>query len=425
MKVIVEGSFDPTRSKTVKVEGFYVPNETSELTIRFDYAPKSSAKVENHLDLLIYDSMNRFMGRFDSSFTEIRVGSSPSRGARKVLPLPGSWKAVLEAHGIFGKVNYRIEIETEGSEKYSWKVGELHSHSIHSDGVFKVSELADYFKELGFDFFFLTDHSNISGWEELKDIKGIAAFPGQEINTLHGHMLVLGCRNFVDWKDESMEGMEPSEIRRFVRFGEGIIGVAHPFIMGDPLCFSCEWKYTPNPFELDFVEVWTYLLRMYEFVNERLIYEWIKYLRSGRKVTGTVGGDFHRAEEDYLYALRTVVGVRELTLDEVLYAIKSGKVYLSRGGRIDFEISGHTLGDLIEHDGEDKLMLKIGINDITENYEVFLLMRNDTISFGRNQKEIEHEIVSPTDEDFALVWVKDEKNRTLILTNPIYLRRIR
>lgn len=422
--MIIEGAFDPTESKTVKFEQFHVPYETSEIIIKFDYAPRSSANIGNHLNLLIYDSMDRFMGRFDSNFTEIKIGLSPSKGARKILPLPGNWKIVLEAHGIFGKIRYRIEIETKGSEKYYWKVGELHSHSIHSDGVFKVSELADYFKNLGFDFFFLTDHSNIAGWEELKNIEGISAFPGQEINTLHGHMLVLGCKSFVDWKNEDMEGMKLSEIRKLVKFGEGIIGVAHPFIMGDPLCFSCEWNYTSNPFELDFVEIWTYLLKMYEFVNERLIYEWIKYLRKGKKLTGTVGGDFHRPEEDYLHALRTIVGVRRLTLDEVLYAIKFGKVYLSRGGKVDFEISSHTLGDVVEYNDNDKLVLKLKVDNISGNYDIFLLTRNDTVYLGENHKEIEYKIKNLEDKDFALVWIKDKNNRTVILTNPIYLEKI-
>ena len=426
MGKIFRGVIDPSESRRLKVIEFSISPETSRVEVRFDYSPISLGGILNHVDLLLYDSMGRFVGRCDKNLKRIEISQSPSNGARSIFPLPGKWKAVLEIHEASSKIDYELEIKSSGDERYTWKMGELHSHSIHSDGIFTVTELGEYFKEeMGFDFFFLTDHSNISGWEELIDLDGIVGFPGQEINTLYGHMLVLGCRNFIDWKDEMMNEVECEKIRKFVKIGEGIVGIAHPFLMEDPTCMNCEWKYSDDPFSLDFVEVWTYLPREYEHVNERFTYEWIKYLRSGGKVVGTVGGDFHKPEKDYPNFLKTVVCVRRLILSEVLHSIKNGKVILSRGGMVELTIDGHDIGDTVEFENEDDLNLNLRIWDIQEDYELFLLTKKNTLKIGRNLAEFECRLkdIDLTNDDFVLLWIKDPNGRTLLITNPIFLRR--
>ncbi len=48
-----------------------------------------------------------------------------------------------------------------------WLAGDLHAHTVHSDGVLTVPELARFAVERGLDFLAVTDHNTISHHAEL------------------------------------------------------------------------------------------------------------------------------------------------------------------------------------------------------------------------------------------------------------------
>lgn len=77
---------------------------------------------------------------------------------------------------------------------------ELHCHSVHSDGSFSVAELLRRAYDDHLALIALTDHNTVSGHGELDD-SITPAVPGIEWTTFFGHMLVLGARDFVDWRD--------------------------------------------------------------------------------------------------------------------------------------------------------------------------------------------------------------------------------
>jgi len=110
MNINLEGQLLPKDSKTVKWEKFEVPKDVSNVKIRFDYTPHV-AEFENHINLLIYDSMDQFMGRYDRGYENFVVGLNASPAAKRLLPLPGTWKLALENHQLFSDIKYHIEIE--------------------------------------------------------------------------------------------------------------------------------------------------------------------------------------------------------------------------------------------------------------------------------------------------------------------------
>jgi hypothetical protein len=72
------------------------------------------------------------------------------------------------------------------SEGRHWLAGDLHAHTVHSDGVLTVSELAALAVERGLDFLAVTDHNTISHHAELPAAArryGITLLPGQEVTT--------------------------------------------------------------------------------------------------------------------------------------------------------------------------------------------------------------------------------------------------
>ena len=110
---------------------------------------------------------------------------------------------------------------------------ELHCHTIHSDGDFTVSELQKAAADDHLAIIALTDHNTFSGWDELDD-NIIPAIRGIEWTTYFGHMLVLGANDFVDWRDAQPDNID-EKIKQVKAVG-GIVGIAHPYQLGSPLC---------------------------------------------------------------------------------------------------------------------------------------------------------------------------------------------
>src|SRR5262249_58530969 len=88
-----------------------------------------------------------------------------------------------------------------------WLRGDLHSHTLHSDGSFTVEERLRRAVERGLDFTAITDHNTISHHRELDSVGGrIVPIRGSEITTFHGHMNVLGLSEATDWRPERRAG---------------------------------------------------------------------------------------------------------------------------------------------------------------------------------------------------------------------------
>ena len=72
---------------------------------------------------------------------------------------------------------------------HRWLAGDLHTHTVHSDGAMTVSELARFAVGQGLDFIAITDHNTISHHAELPAAAAahqIILVPGQEVTTDRG-----------------------------------------------------------------------------------------------------------------------------------------------------------------------------------------------------------------------------------------------
>ena len=127
-----------------------------------------------------------------------------------------------------------------------WLAGDLHTHTVHSDGALTVDELAHFAAESGLDFIAVTDHNTISHHRELPQAArryGVALIPGQEVTTSEGHAGALGDVGWVDFRRPAPEWLKVTQDRG------GLLSVNHP------IAGPVSWMHA-MPERPPLVEVW-------------------------------------------------------------------------------------------------------------------------------------------------------------------------
>jgi hypothetical protein len=107
----------------------------------------------------------------------------------------------------------------------TWLAGDLHAHSVHSDGLLTVPELAALAADAGLDFLAVTDHNTVSHHAELAaaaDATGVVLVPGQEVTADRGHANAFGDVGWVDFRQPADAWLSTVEGRG------GLLSVNHP-----------------------------------------------------------------------------------------------------------------------------------------------------------------------------------------------------
>jgi len=188
---------------------------------------------------------------------------------------PGTWHAVIGLHRIPADgVRYELSAQTSGrptrlvpdirtepvpplaerppkrelptANGMRWLAGDLHAHTVHSDGTMTVAELARFAAGRGLDFLAVTDHNTISHHPELPAaaaVHGISLLPGQELTTGQGHANAFGDIGWVDFREPPDEWLAATEQ------DGGLLSVNHPY--GGQVSWTAPMKRRPP-----LLEVW-------------------------------------------------------------------------------------------------------------------------------------------------------------------------
>jgi hypothetical protein len=121
----------------------------------------------------------------------------------------------------------RRQLPSDGPRR--WLAGDLHCHTVHSDGALSVFEVARAARAAGLDFLAVTDHNTVSHYAELaaaSNYSGVELVPGQEVTSYMGHANALGPIDWVDFRRPADSWMAEVTARG------GLLSVNHP-IAGD------------------------------------------------------------------------------------------------------------------------------------------------------------------------------------------------
>jgi hypothetical protein len=117
----------------------------------------------------------------------------------------------------------------------TWYAGDMHAHSLHSDGELSLEQLAALAVDRRLDFLAVTDHNTVSHHPHLDELgarRGISLLPGQEVTTARGHANAFGRIGWVDFREH------PDAWRRAVDADGGFLSINHA-VSGD-----CSWQWT-------------------------------------------------------------------------------------------------------------------------------------------------------------------------------------
>ena len=177
----------------------------------------------------------------------------------------------------------------------TYKPFEMHTHTFNSDGRFTLEQLCAAAKAYEYQGLALTDHNTYSGFDGLPEtpvINGMPVIRGIEWTTFFGHMQVLYAEKFIDWRRAT-----PDTIDSFIsqiKAVNGIVGVAHPFEVGSPMCTGCFFDFKIRDWEaVDYIEVWSKDSPTTRFDNPMSFAMWTDLLNKGFHLAISAGRVWH------------------------------------------------------------------------------------------------------------------------------------
>lgn len=213
-----------------------------------------------------------------------------------------------------------------------WYRGDLHTHTVHSDGRHRPEDVLAGARAAGLDFVVSTDHNTCSANRAIaaSRTEGLLAIPGEEVTTRHGHWLAVGLPpgGWVDWRYAPRDNV----FERFaaqVRGAGGIVVAAHP---GIPLPGS-KWEFGYR--YVDAVEVWN---GKWNLDDEFALRIWHRLLRSGRRVAAVGGSDSH-APHQRIGLPQTVVYARDLSTTALIGGLRAGRAYLAESSTVAVKLT--------------------------------------------------------------------------------------
>jgi hypothetical protein len=220
--------------------------------------------------------------------------------------------------------------------------GDLHTHTIASDGVLTAEELGKHALRHGLNFLAITDHNQLVSADSLPNIPGITLIPGVEWTHYAGHANFLGVDQPYDMPFVANSPEEVHARFQSARERGALIVVNHP---QDE---TCSFKFDMQALPFDCMEVWNGPFRE---SNMRALALWQSLLATGKKIPIIGGSDYHR---DNLFQIlggpTTCVYAMSSSPADILAALKSGHNFVTfapNGPTLELSAGDKIMGDSV------------------------------------------------------------------------------
>jgi hypothetical protein len=308
-----------------------------------------------------------------------------------------------------------------------WYRGDLHLHTVHSDGERHPEDLAAAARAGGLDFIVSTEHNTNSAnrvWPACHT-SGLLVIPGEEVTTRHGHWLAVGLPPgaWIDWRYGPSDRVFP-RFAAEVRDGGGLVVAAHPSV---PLP-GAAWEFGFD--DVDALEVWN---GRWNLDDEFSLRTWQRLLRQGRRITAVGGSDSH-GEHQQVGLPQIVVHAEDLSTPAIIDGLRRGRSYLARSCDVALELTASCpSGDGVAGPGQTLRVPSDGRVTVTAvisgaaGTDVALITAEGRVrraTVGSDRARVRWELDAGAAR-FARLEIREARRRRLgamvALTNPIWL----
>lgn len=308
-----------------------------------------------------------------------------------------------------------------------WYHGDLHMHTLHSDGKRTARELVEEAHSKKLDFIISTEHNTNSAnltWGKFNS-KDLLIINGEEVtSTQFGHWNAIGITadTYIDWRYAPEEGWINKMVDK-VHKDNGLAIINHPFYN---IQMTNNFKYEDSLF--DGVEVWN---GNWNLLDNLAVKWWDERLIAGYRLIAIGASDTHVREgsPNNLGTPQSVVYAESLSKGDLIKGIKNGKVYIRANDsiKIVFEArSGNEkamLGDILKL-GKDQNSFAIDIHienckkqklkiysNLGSFKEVILNSDDQNLSFQIHDSKVK----------YLRAEIRSGNDDMLALTNPIFI----
>jgi hypothetical protein len=399
---------------------FNMPDHVEEIHIAY--------QVESHgepiavIDLGIRDS-HRTLGWSGGARTEFWMSKERATPGYLAIDLtPGAWAVLHNAYKV-PEEGCTVTVVVEFYYKTPrWLKGDLHTHSVNSDGTFTLEENAAIMEQLGCDFIAMTDHNTTSQNFTYPRNTNVVMIPGMEFTSNYGHSNFLGVADPLnDFRVSSFE-----EVKE--KFGKARERGAK-IVLNHPHCDFCPWEWDFN-IDHDWVEVWN---GPFTARNIRTLNWWQNQLESGRRLVAVGGSDTHRPDPYVKHAMPcTWVYAEEKTVTGILHAISQGRVFLTYapdGPFIELICDSYIMGEIVPKSNVRDRRIKLLAEDLIAGDLIKLISERGTEKEVTISEDGSVKIEADTTGRLfyrAEVWRHFKQvglTMMAAMTNPIYLER--
>jgi hypothetical protein len=354
-KLTLELFIEPGRAGTYFTLPFTMPAGVETLTLSYRYErhheqdhPAGSGTFRSRQEVTIVDlgliaPDGEQVGASGADKLEITLSANAATPGYNPHPLvEGEWGILVGAYKVAPEgvtVTYELEFTMKHLRLFK---GDLHTHTIASDGVLTLDELAAHALHHGLDFLAITDHNQPAHAETFPRIPGLTLIPGVEWTHYRGHANFLGVDQPYDGSFMANTPEEIADHFQVARSRGALITANHPFDEGCPFLFDL------NALPFDCLEVWNGPMRE---ANLRAIGLWQSLLTAGKKIPICGGSDYHR---DSLFQIlggpTTCIYAASAGAGDLLAALKAGHAYVvfaPTGPVLELTAGEAMLGDTI------------------------------------------------------------------------------
>jgi hypothetical protein len=305
----------------------------------------TSRKELNIIDLGLIAPDGRQVGASGSDKLSIAISETHATpGYHPCKLVSGTWQIIVGAYKVAEAgvdVLYELSFNSKFMRLYR---GDLHTHTLASDGVLCIQELAQHAQSNGLQYLAITDHNQMVSADSLGEREGITLIPGVEWTHYQGHASFLGVDRPYDEPFLANTLDEVSARFASARERGAFISIDHP-------CDSvCPFLFDINSLPFDCLEVWNGPMRG---SNLQAIGLWHSMLMSGKKVPICGGSDYHK---DSLLLFpggpATCVYSMSPSLDDILSALRLGHAFITysaSGPTLEMTAGEAILGDSVKY----------------------------------------------------------------------------